>query len=235
MAFVNKSFSDFAYSICLKQIIDKLDLNQKYWKGKTWIETIDLRRNNPIKNFNDKTQIDKVLHWGGIYGFKDHENVNAAFSNLQNNKISEPTLDRISSYSKLFSFYNSDKFFILDARVAFSLNCLLISCNDSDDNSKHRVPELIDFKFKTKSRNAFIKEKSDVFELFPKFRKIPYQEYNDLIIELYNDPFCQGALRRTKLKGLERPEIIEMILFKYYEDIFYKCRVEKRRKMAIRK
>jgi hypothetical protein len=157
MDIVNKSFSDFAYSICLKQIIDKLDLNQKYWKGKSWFETLELRRNNPIKNFNDKTQIDKVLYWGGIYRFKDHRNINDAFTNLQNNNISEHTLNRISSYSKLFSFYNSDKYFILDARVAFSLNCLLLSYNNSEDNCKHILPELIDFKFKIKSRNSFIK------------------------------------------------------------------------------
>jgi len=217
-----KSFSDFICNNYLKQILDDLDPNQKYWKGKTWKETIHFRKDNPLLDYNDKTSVDKVLHWGGIYRFKDYSYVSSAFIELEKNNFTSTTLDRISSFSKLFSFYDSSKFFILDARVAFSLNCFLLSFSQSSEKAPY---SLIDFKFKSKSRNNFIKSNSVLFESEQKYKVIPYQYYNDLVLHLYNHPICQNALSKDNIRELNTPEIIEMILFKYVEEIFNACSI----------
>jgi hypothetical protein len=217
------SFSNFICNNFLKQILDDLDPNQKYWKGKSWKETIKFRSDNTLLDYNDKASVDKVLHWGGIYRFKDYSNVSSAFKELENKNFSVSTLERISSYSKLFSFYDSSKYFILDARVAFSLNCFLLSYSQSAEKLPY---SLIDFKFKSKSRNKFIKSKSELFGSFPKNKSIPYHEYNDLVLHLYNHPICQKTLSKDYLLELNTPEIIEMIIFKYVEEIFKTCSIE---------
>jgi len=223
----NNNFIDFAFGKCLKHILDNLNLDEKYWKGKTWNQTIQFRRNKRLSDYNDLIKVNEILNWGGIYGFKNHQNIENAFIYLQLNQFATSTLDRISSYSKLFSFHSPDQYFILDARVAFSLNCLLIGFNNLTSENKFQKPNLINFNFKSKSRNTFIKDKSDIFNQFPKLKEIPYQEFNSMILKIYKHPLCQESLKIQKLNKSEMPEIIEMIFFKYYEEIYYSCQLDK--------
>jgi hypothetical protein len=226
--FIEKNnFVDFSFDLCLKHILDNLQLDEKYWKGKTWNETIQFRRITILSNYSDFNKVNEILNWGGIYGFKNHQNIENAFVNLKINQFAKSTLDRISSYSKLFSFHNPDQYFILDARVAFSLNCLLIGYSDLKSENNSQKPDLINFNFKSKSRNTFIKDKSDIFIQFPKLKEIPYQEYNSMILKIYNHPLCQEILEIKKLNKSSIPEIIEMILFKYCEEIYYSCQLDK--------
>lgn len=227
MLFDKNNFVDFCFDLCLKNILDNLQPEEKYWKGKTWNETIQFRRNKILSNYSDLNKVNEILHWGGIYGFKNHQNIKNAFINLKLNQFSKSTLDRISSYSKLFSFHNPDQYFILDARVAFSLNCLLIGYSNLKSENKSQKPDLINFHFKSKSRNTFVNDKSDIFFQFPKLKEIPYQEYNSMIIKIYKHPLCQENAAIKKLNKSSTPEIIEMILFKYYEEIYYSCQLDK--------
>ena len=65
-----------------------------------------------------------IKDWGGIRGNKDETISNYVSFSLEKQK--NFLFKGVSSYSKILSFTNPDKFAIYDARVASSLNCLLL-------------------------------------------------------------------------------------------------------------
>ena len=71
-----------------------------------------------------------VQTWGGIRRFgrddKNDARIEALYRQLVDGSLSSDLFGRISSLSKIASFFNPDKYAIYDARATFSLNWLLL-------------------------------------------------------------------------------------------------------------
>jgi hypothetical protein len=65
-----------------------------------------------------------IKDWGGIKGAKDDETLKYVMDFFS---CPSPSFNRISSTSKVGSFLYPDKFIIYDARVAYSLNWIILS------------------------------------------------------------------------------------------------------------
>ena len=188
--------------------------DENYWRGSTANQTIEYRKSisNLIQKNGFTIEIQKnILHWGGIFNFNQFDNVNKCIQLLdEHNIISETTAKAISSYSKLFAFYKPDIYFILDARVCYVYNNLVI---------KNRLKNLTPVAFNiSRSRNETLKIKyKDIMKTFSE---------NKLSIEHFYPKYCvlvkmihQYFLSQDKLifknKGFsnDNPEIIEMFLF----------------------
>ena len=124
---------------------------------------------------------------------------------LSENNLSYNTYSRISSLSKLFSFYDPGKYFILDSRVALTINYLIC---------KHETGDLyIPFKpYKSKGNKVKIAlEKYNGEVMFVNLGQA-YIAYNSLILSIFKDIFIPNLLP-------EKPEIIEMAIFSIAKDI----------------
>lgn len=110
--------------------------NTPYWNGKmTWIETINYRNKinkKIIKSSFGESEISEVLCWGGIRNFQDNEYLPEALNQLKSKSIKYLTYSRISSFSKLFSFYDPKNYFILDSRVSIALNTFFSEIGKSE-------------------------------------------------------------------------------------------------------
>lgn len=71
-----------------------------------------------------------IQTWGGIRRFgrddKNNARIEALYSQLAAGSLSSDVFTRISSLSKVASFFNPEKYAIYDARATFSLNWLLL-------------------------------------------------------------------------------------------------------------
>lgn len=188
--------------------------NSKYWKGSSANETIKFRTNinSSITNNGFSLVIQReILKWGGIHGFNQYSIVDQCIIDLDNyNQISTSTASAISSYSKLFGFYNPKKYFILDARVCYVYNKLIIL---------HNLSELKPVNFNiTRSRNKNLK--NNYTELMKSYTgdmvsvKDFYLNYCQIVktIHVYfllqrKDVFSNYDFENSD------PEIIEMFLF----------------------
>lgn len=115
--------NDYQKEILLKQYISSY-LNNELEKSKT-----------PSKLFLEICEW-IIKSWGGIKSGEliiDNESIKA---------IEKSTLsfDRIASYSKIASFLNPQKSIIYDSRVAYSINWILLSSNDIE-NEFFPIPE----------------------------------------------------------------------------------------------
>lgn len=179
-----------------------------YWNGKmTWKETVSFRKkvSSQIKKSTyGANEISIVMCWGGIRNFKDNNHLPAALNELKNNKLKYNTYRRISSFSKLFSFYKPENYFILDSRVSLVLNNFfkeidkleyIIPFNHRSAQGISARNRLIIFKI---NKSMF----NDIGEA--------YIEYNQLILRIFNKIIIPNNLPA-------RPEIIEMALFSMYK------------------
>lgn len=179
-----------------------------YWNGKmTWKETVSFRKtvSSQIKKSTyGVNEISKVMCWGGIRNFRDNNYIPIAIKELKNNKLKYNTYRRISSFSKLFSFYNPEIYFILDSRVSLVLNNFfkeidkleyIIPFNHRSAQGISARNRLIIFKI---NKSMF----NDIGEA--------YIEYNQLILRIFNKIIIPNNLP-------DRPEIIEMALFSMYK------------------
>ena len=122
------------YNLYTTQVINGVNIdfsgNGLYYRGASANQTIGLRGsiNNTIVDQGFTLELQQqVLHWGGIYRFNQYALVNSAIIKLQTlNSINIKTAEAISSYSKLFAFHSPTKYFILDARVAYVINKIII-------------------------------------------------------------------------------------------------------------
>ena len=178
-----------------------------YWNGKmTWSETINFRNkiNKQIKraSFGDN-EISKVLCWGGIRNFKSNSYLFDAMHQIKGKSLEYPTYSRISSFSKLFSFYDPKNYFILDARVSIVLNTFF--------NDVGKSEYLIPFKYRSaqgkeaRIRLAKFKYKNSIYKNMGE----AYIGYNQIILELYTKVSIPKSLP-------SRPEIIEMAIFSMF-------------------
>lgn len=76
-----------------------------------------------------------IQDWGGIKSFKDNtknrDNIDKFFAELNREKLSKGSHDRLSSLSKLAAFKYPRDYSIYDSRAVFSLNWLLF-CNQEN-------------------------------------------------------------------------------------------------------
>ena len=181
-----------------------------YWrKEHTWNEMIRFRANLSSKKnktgFTPKDQ-DCILKWGGINNFNSYELMKVGLIELKKSDLSYNQYSRISSMSKLFSFYDSNSYFILDARAALTINHFIKSQNTGD--------LFIPFN-PIKSKGVKVKNVlAKYFNSSSKFDNmgVAYLAYNDLILRIYNNVSIPNKLPK-------KPEIIEMVLFSMAEEI----------------
>ena len=180
-----------------------------YWKGEqTWGEMVDFRNDfNLRKSESGFSKNDQkcILKWGGINRFSHFELMKEGLKELHDNNLSFDTYSRISSLSKLFSFYNPDKFFILDARVALTINQLICQENTGD--------LCIPFK-PNKSKGKKVKSALERFQGEAMFDDLgqAYLAYNSLVLSIFQNISIPNGLPK-------KPEIIEMAIFSIADKI----------------
>ena len=188
--------------------------NGVYWRGGTANNTIAFRSliNNSINIQGFTINLQKqILRWGGIHRFRQNDLVVPAINYLEsNNSINLQTANAISSYSKLFAFYNPNKYFIMDARVCYVYNKLIIA-----NGLNNFTPINFDI---NKSRNTNLKNKYNRIMLAWPGNKInvqdAYPDYCNFIVSTYSFFISNNAQifnNRNFLKDC--PELIEMFLF----------------------
>lgn len=95
---------------------------------------------------NDYLELDFwiINEWGGIRGFKENQKnigkINKFKKQIFSDKITKESFSTISSLSKIASFINPDKFFIYDSRVIYSLNWLILTCENQEHINEKYFP-----------------------------------------------------------------------------------------------
>lgn len=192
--------------------VQEINLESPYWKGRNWKDTIKYKEDLRINDENNQDQLRRVLKWGGINNFKGYQNFPTSLAALKkHDSLPSCATTSISSFSKLFSFFDSQNYFILDARVALRLNTLLINISDNT--------LLLPFNF-NRSRNQSLRNYAAYVFNGQNFNYYDpsegYYAFNDLIISLYNYSVQDSTLNSLKLVG---PQIFEMYLFKSVDEI----------------
>lgn len=195
-------------SKCVSNYLKNIEADTYYWNGKmTWMETINFRIeiNKQIKKSSyGANQISEVMCWGGIRNFRDNDHLPTAINELQNKKLRHKTYSRISSFSKLFSFYDPQNYFILDARVSLVLNSFFIKIGKSE--------YVLPFNHRSAQSALARVQLSKLKKIKSSFINIgeAYIEYNHLILKIFKSVNIPKRLPK-------RPEIIEMALFSMYK------------------
>lgn len=164
--------------------IDLHDAMGEYWQQ---------IKHDPKKFFQYATWI--VEGWGGI-----NSNDAGTIQSYCNSILRFDKLEKhygVASYSKILSAVNRRRYFILDARVAASLNILLLSFMDGS-RQYFDVPA---------GRNEVIKNFNATFP-YAKFQNIGYKRYNKKVYSVYNEVIFLMA-EYLGLSGIE----VEMMLF----------------------
>jgi hypothetical protein len=215
---LKSDMNQILYNIYTTQIVNGVNIdfsgNGIYYRGDTSNQTIAFRAsiNAAITTLGFTLPLQKqVLHWGGIHRFNQFTLVNPAVNQiLQLNTINLQTANAISSYSKLFAFYSPKKYFILDARVAYVINKIIIT-----NNLTAQLP--INFNI-NRSRNAsLILNYTTLMNGWNGGRiniKNYYPVYCNLIKQIHNYFITKNPLIFTN-NGFNNndPEIIEMFIF----------------------
>lgn len=164
---------------------------------------------------SDNTQLDFwiINDWGGIYGFKQTQKnlskILALKNQLQNHKISKENFETISSLSKLASFWNPLEYFVYDARVAYSLNWLILKYENTDGiNHKYfpmpnsRNKAIVNYDMKT-VLNLFHDEKNQKYKSIYFKPEEAYHAYCKLI----------KLIALQIFEGEKPAYLVEMLLF----------------------
>ena len=190
--------------------LKKITPETPYWNGKmTWIETVNFRNKinkQIIKSSFGDDEISNVLYWGGIRNFHSNNYLPDALEQIKSKNLKYRTYSRISSFSKLFSFYDPQNYFILDARVSLVLNVFFKEMGKSE----YTIP----FNHKTaqgKIARIHLSKFKDQNAIF-KSMGVAYFAYNQLILDIFK--------KSTIPKNLpSRPEIIEMAFFSMFTEL----------------
>jgi hypothetical protein len=194
----------------VEEYLNSVYPNTMYWKGvHDWQGMVKFRQEiNMKKNkfgFNNRIQ-DCILKWGGINNFNSYELMKIGLIELKKGDLSYNQYSRISSMSKLFSFYDSKSYFILDARVALTINHFIKSQNTGDlfipfnpiKSKGNKVKNVLINYYKSSSKYDNM--------------GVAYLAYNDLILRIYKKLSIPNKLPK-------QPEIVEMVLFSMAEKI----------------
>lgn len=167
------------------------------------------------KTHTEQNRIDFwiVNNWGGIRGFKRNERniekVQRFKKQLEKRKLSLDCFSTISSLSKISSFIDPENFVIYDSRVIYTLNWLILTCENQDGFKEKYFPMpsgrnkiIADFDMKTIVNISHISE---------------YSQNGDLYITQQTAyfEFCDFIKANTKLiYGKDsKPYELEMLLF----------------------
>ena len=184
---INNSINGFEKNVLLKSILcNKLKQNESDYLYYLWIVNI----------------------WGGIGSFKQkYSKINKFIVNILKKEIKSQQFETISSYSKIISFINPDKYFIYDSKVAFVLNWLLLKNYSKENiyflNPNGRNSEILKYDMDT-IINLY--EKNDIKCFYEK--NDIYFFYCDLIIYLFE---------KLKSNKIQKAFCIEMFLFGLFE------------------
>ena len=154
-----------------------------------------------------------INEWGGIRGFKKNqrniEKINKFKKQIYSNKITKESFSTISSLSKIASFINPDVFFIYDSRVIYSLNWLILTCENQENlNEKYfplpngRNKIISNYDMNTIINISHINEFGNARELYIK-EQDAYLKYCDFIINGVSQVFDREV----------NPFELEMLLF----------------------
>ena len=225
---VLEKLKDFSNQIDLKERFDlNFDINDKIFSSK---ETEKLSTdNNPFeqnvrlkwilsekyKTNTEQNFIDFwiVNNWGGIRGFKPNERniekVRRFKKQLEKRKLSLDCFSTISSLSKISSFIDPENFVIYDSRVIYTLNWLILTCENQNGFKKKYFPM-------PSGRNKIIAN-FDMNTIVNISHISEYVENTELYVSQQNAyfKFCDFIKTNTELIYGEnsKPYELEMLLF----------------------
>ena len=225
---VLEKLKDFSNQIDLKERFDlNFDINDKIFSSK---ETEKLSTdNNPFeqnvrlkwilsekyKTNTEQNFIDFwiVNNWGGIRGFKPNERnvekVRRFKKQLEKRKLSLDCFSTISSLSKISSFIDPENFVIYDSRVIYTLNWLILTCENQNGFKKKYFPM-------PSGRNKIIAN-FDMNTIVNISHISEYDENTELYVSQQNAyfQFCDFIKTNTELIYGEnsKPYELEMLLF----------------------
>jgi hypothetical protein len=167
------------------------------------------------KNNKEQSFIDFwiINIWGGIAGFKPNEKniikLQKFKKQLEKGKLTKDCFETISSLSKVSSFIEPENFVIYDSRVIYTLNWLILSCENQNGfkqkyfpmpNGRNKV--ITNFDMKTIINLSHIEEYENETELYIK----PQFAYFE---------FCKFIKKNAKIIYGEnaKPYELEMLLF----------------------
>ena len=130
---------DFNFDIS-NNIFNSVEKNQLIVKKNAFEQNVSLKwiLSEKYKNSSEQNLIDFwiINDWGGIRGFKSNDrNIDKVrrFKNqLLKRKLSLDCFSTISSLSKISSFIDPEKFVIYDSRVIYTLNWLILTCENQN-------------------------------------------------------------------------------------------------------
>ena len=225
---VIEKLKNFSNQIDLKERFDfNFDINDEIFSSK---ETEKLSTdNNPFeqnvrlkwilsekyKTNTEQNFIDFwiVNNWGGIRGFKPNERniekVRRFKKQLEKRKLSLDCFSTISSLSKISSFIDPENFVIYDSRVIYTLNWLILTCENQNGFKKKYFPM-------PSGRNKIIAN-FDMNTIVNISHISEYVENTELYVSQQNAyfEFCDFIKTNTELIYGEnsKPYELEMLLF----------------------
>tara|TARA_B110000305_G_C19371042_1_gene604496 strand:+ start:676 stop:1431 length:756 start_codon:yes stop_codon:yes gene_type:complete len=225
---VIEKLKNFSNQIDLKERFDfNFDINDEIFSSK---ETEKLSTdNNPFeqnvrlkwilsekyKTNTEQNFIDFwiVNNWGGIRGFKPNERniekVRRFKKQLEKRKLSLDCFSTISSLSKISSFIDPENFVIYDSRVIYTLNWLILTCENQNGFKKKYFPM-------PSGRNKIIAN-FDMNTIVNISHISEYDENTELYVSQQNAyfQFCDFIKTNTELIYGEnsKPYELEMLLF----------------------
>lgn len=167
-------------------------------------------KNNPEQNFIDFWIVN---NWGGIRGFKPNElnieKIHRFKKQLNKQRLSLDCFSTISSLSKISSFIDPENFVIYDSRVIYSLNWLILTCENQNGFKEKYFPM-------PSGRNKIIAD-FDMNTIVNVSHISEYVENTKLYISQQTAyfEFCDFIKTNTKLIYGEnsKPYELEMLLF----------------------
>jgi len=154
-----------------------------------------------------------INNWGGIRGFKSTERniekLQKFRKQLEKGRLSLDSFSTISSLSKVSSFIDPDNFVIYDSRVIYTMNWLILTCENTDGFTEKYYPM-------PSGRNKIITD-FDMNTIVNISHISDYLNHTELFIsqqQAYFD-FCNFVKETTKIiYGSEsKPYELEMLLF----------------------
>ncbi|MBL7889523.1 MAG: hypothetical protein JNL24_08225 [Bacteroidia bacterium] len=154
-----------------------------------------------------------INNWGGIRGFKQNqhniEKINRFKKQLSNKKLSLDCFSTISSLSKIASFIEPEKYVIYDSRVIYTMNWLILTCENENSFKEKYFPMpsgrnkiIADFDMNTIVNISHISEYVEKKELFISQQRA-YFEFCDFIKTTTKSIYGENS----------KPYELEMLLF----------------------
>ena len=186
-----------------------------YWKGKNgnWNDMVRFRSGisskiEIAKQKKDKNEQYKVIfNWGGIRGFKAYDIIPLSITKIEKGNVDVDTYSRISSMSKIFSFYKPSQYFILDSRVSLVIN-IILDRNKIKNNYIHFPP----YRAAGKIVKIGLEKYKSMSTQFSNMGET-YIAYNKLILDVFK------KIGKLPNGYINKPEIVEMVLFTMIDSI----------------